>query len=63
MIEMADIVDISANKPHITLEVICLNCHHRYQAVAPVTLPLKDFFCDTCDCTGSIIATGQWELP
>lgn len=57
---MAEIIDIDANKPHITLEVICLKCLHRYQAVAPVSLPLKDFYCETCGC-GTIISTGQWD--
>lgn len=55
---MADIIDFEANLPHVTHEVICVKCHHRYIAVAPASLWLKDYDCETCG-PGFIIKTGQ----
>jgi hypothetical protein len=57
---MGDVVDIDANQPHVTLEVICVKCLHRYQAVAPADLLLRDYDCETCG-PGYVIATGQWQ--
>lgn len=57
---MADIIDIEANLPHVTLEVICVKCLHRYHAVAPAGLPLSQYDCETCG-PGYVIATGQWQ--
>ena len=57
---MGEVVDIEANLPHVTLEVICVKCHHRYWAVAPVETPLVKYECETCG-PGFIIGTGQWQ--
>ena len=51
------IVDLDDNRPHVTLEVICVKCLHRYRAVAPMDLLLKKYDCKTCG-PGFIISTG-----
>ena len=55
---MGDVVNLEANKPHVVREVICIKCHHRSIAVAPLNMPLRDYGCETCG-PGFVIMTGQ----
>jgi hypothetical protein len=54
----AQIIELSEMKPHRTAEVVCLKCLHRYYAVWPEGVPLKNLECERCG-TGYIILTGQ----
>lgn len=56
---MDNVIELDAHRPHVTLEVMCAKCFHRYQAVAPHDLPLKKYDCEKCG-PGYVIATGQW---
>lgn len=47
------------NEPHITKEVICLNCKHRYIAVYPADIWMVKLECPKCKKRGFIIGTGQ----
>lgn len=53
-----NIIDINANSPHVSQEVICVQCHHRWIACAPVELWLKNYECPDCG-HGYVIKTGQ----
>lgn len=56
---MSNIVDISANLPHLVCEVIDLKCHHRWIAVYPEKTLLKELECPNCGAVGFVIKTGQ----
>lgn len=56
---MADVIDISANEPHLVCEVACLKCHHRWIAVYPEKTLLKHLECPNCGWIGFVIKTGQ----
>lgn len=56
---MSNIVDISANEPHLVCEVIDLKCHHRWIAVYPEKTLLKELECPNCGAVGFVIKTGQ----
>ena len=56
---MGDIIELGDYKPHIVHEVICIKCCHRWIAVAPENLWLKDYACPSCQQTGGVIKTGQ----
>lgn len=51
--------DINENKPHTVSEVICINCKHRWIAVRPSDMWLKDIKCPYCNNKGYVINTGQ----
>lgn len=55
---MSNIIDINANIPHVTQEVICVQCCKRWIALAPEDLLLKNYECPDCG-YGYIIKTGQ----
>ena len=55
----AQIHSIEENLPHVCHEVICVLCGHRYIAVAPIDVPLKQYECGGCGKSGGIIWTGQ----
>lgn len=44
--------------PHAVSELICVKCHHRWVAVYPEGLWLKDIHCPNCG-PGFVIMTGQ----
>ena len=56
---MGDIIELEEFKPHIVHEVICVKCCHRWIAVAPETLLLKEYQCPECGLIGAVIETGQ----
>ena len=56
---MGDVVELDENRPHRTLEVMCVKCFHRWQAVAPVETSLVQYECADCG-PGYVIGTGQW---
>lgn len=56
---MDNIIDISANEPHIVHEVIDLKCFYRWIAVHPEKTLLKQLECPNCGAVGFVIATGQ----
>lgn len=56
---MSNVVDISANEPHLVSEVIDLKCHHRWIAVYPERTLLKQLECPNCGAIGFVIKTGQ----
>ena len=51
--------DINENQPHTLSEVICINCKHRWLAVRPSDVWLKDLECPCCHKIGFVINTGQ----
>lgn len=54
----AVVVKLDDMRPHVTHEVICVQCCARWMAVAPVETFLKDYECPTCG-PGYVIKTGQ----
>ena len=56
---MAELIDINNNIPHKVSEVICIKCLHRWIAVRPVTITLKNLECAWCHEQGYIIETGE----
>ena len=55
---VAKIIDIEKNQPHKVSEVICINCYHRWLAVRPSDVKLKDLECK-CGLKGYVIETGE----
>jgi hypothetical protein len=55
---VAKVIDIEANQPHKVSEVICILCKHRWLAVRPVEVKLKDLWC-RCGVKGFVIETGE----
>lgn len=55
---MAEVIDFSANEPHVVCEVICLKCLRRWIAVYPQKTLLKQLEC-SCGAVGYVIKTGQ----
>ena len=47
------------NLPHVTAEVICVKCLHRFIDVRPTSILLKELECHQCGEKGYIIYTGQ----
>ena len=56
---MSNIIDISANEPHLVCETVCLKCFHRWIAVYPEKTLLKQLECPNCGVVGFVIKTGQ----
>lgn len=56
---MSKIISIEENLPHCVSEVICLQCLHRWIAVRPDNVLLKDLECPRCKTFGTVINTGQ----
>ena len=56
---MSNVIDISANEPHLVCEVIDLKCRHRWIAVYPERTLLKQLECPNCGAVGLVIKTGQ----
>lgn len=56
---MSNIIDISANEPHLVCETVCLKCFHRWIAVYPEETLLKHIECPHCGKVGYVIKTGQ----
>ena len=56
---MSDIVDLTENLPHKVSEVICVKCGHRWIAVRPECVKLKDLYCPGCRLSGYTIETGE----
>ena len=56
---MSNVIDFEKQLPHVANEVICIACHHRYIAVAPSKIWLKDYKCGECQKIGTIIKTGE----
>lgn len=54
-----DVISIEEWMPHITEEVICVNCHNRWISVRPDFVWLKDLECPKCGEKGTVISTGQ----
>jgi len=50
---------IADNEPHVTSEMICINCKERAYHVYHHETLLKDLECDKCKMTGYLIMTGQ----
>lgn len=58
--QIIDLEDYKTSlKPHITKELICINCKHRYIGVYPVDLFMCQLECPKCKKRGFIIGTGQ----
>ena len=57
---MSNIIDISANEPHLVCETVCLKCFHRWVAVYPEKTLLKQVECPNCGAVGFVINTGQY---
>lgn len=55
---MGRIVGIDDNKPHVVSEVICIKCYHRWTAIRPCCVKLKNIFCPKCG-PGHVIETGE----
>ena len=56
---MSNVVDIDDYRPHLVSELICIMCYHRWIAVYPEEVLLKDIECSKCKQKGFVIATGQ----
>ena len=56
---MNKIISIEENLPHCVSEVVCLQCLHRWIAVRPDNVLLKDLECPKCKTFGTVINTGQ----
>ena len=62
---MAKVIDFNEHKEehtaHIVKEVMCVKCLHRWIAVIPSGVLLKDLECPQCICNkvGYVIETGQ----
>lgn len=56
---MSDIYDIDCLEPHLTGELICLNCKYRYIGTWNKKIWFKDLYCPNCQEKGYIIGTGQ----
>ena len=54
-----EIHSIDELEPHLTGELICLNCYYRYIGTWNEKVWLKDLECPACHQTNGIIATGQ----
>ena len=54
-----EIHDINENEPHLTGELICLNCWYRYIGTWVEKVWMKDLYCPNCSRQGTTIATGQ----
>jgi len=52
------VIDINKNVPHRVSVVICLKCYHRWVAVRPTTVLLKELECSECG-AGYVIETGE----
>ncbi len=53
-----NVVNLEDHVPHRALEVMCVKCHARWIAVAPVETLLIKYECKTCG-AGFVIDTGQ----
>lgn len=53
------VTNIEEGIPHITSEVICVNCKYRWIAVRPVGTPLVKLECPHCEERGYVIETGE----
>jgi len=53
-----NITDIESLMPHRLSEVVCLKCLHRWIAVRPESVLLKDLECENCG-QGYVIETGE----
>ncbi len=51
-------ISFEDNLPHVTSEVICVQCGSRWVAVRPEKTLLKDLECSSCG-HGYVIETGQ----
>ena len=56
---MAEIHRFEEGIDHITSELICINCKHRFLNLRPLTVWLKDLECPNCKETGYLIETGE----
>lgn len=56
---MSKIIGFEEKLPHCVSEVICLKCLHRWLAVRPDDVLLKELECPKCHFTGAVINTGQ----
>ena len=56
--EKSNVVDIETNMPHKVSEVICVHCGHRWIAVRPTCVTLKELNCRNCG-PGFVIETGE----
>lgn len=55
---MGKTIDISANEPHKSSEVICVKCGRRWYAVRHIDVLLKELTCKQCG-IGFVIETGE----
>lgn len=55
---MSNIINLDDQRPHVVQEVVCIKCHKRWIACAPVDLLLKDYECPNKD-IGFVIKAGQ----
>lgn len=56
---MNKIHDIDELEPHLTGELVCLNCYYRYIGTWNEKVWLRDLECPQCHQIGGIIGTGQ----
>ena len=56
---MSKIVDIDCMEPHLTGELICVQCGYRYIGNWNAKVWLKDLYCPNCQTKGYTIGTGQ----
>lgn len=56
---MGKIFDIDCLDPHLTGELICLNCGYRYIGTWNEKVWLKELYCPQCQKQGFNIGTGQ----
>lgn len=56
---MGNVIDIDANKPHLTGELMCMSCLYRYIGTWREDIWLKELYCPNCLQKGFTIGTGQ----
>lgn len=56
---MGKVIDIDCYEPHLTGELICLQCGYRYIGTWNEKVWLKELYCPNCQIQGFTIATGQ----
>lgn len=54
-----EIINFYDNLPHKVSEVICVKCCHRWIAVRPEMILLKELECPNCGQDGYTIETGE----
>lgn len=58
-VDGAKVIDISANEPHKSSELICVRCCKRWFGVRHADVFLKEIECPYCKILGGVIETGE----